>query len=106
MLGTYLYQLFFVGLSGNNLNEPTAVSSLCWQLRSNPELLPDLRETLQHTLHRKIRLSSTSDQQLAELFLQRLAALYMFSRVQLVRAPFTTPGGSPASASRSTAADT
>jgi serine/threonine protein kinase len=51
MLGTYVYQLLFVGLSGNSVSEPESVQSLRAQLKASPSRTKNIRELLRNALY-------------------------------------------------------
>jgi serine/threonine protein kinase len=77
MLGTYVYQLLFVGFSGNSVSEPESVQSLKAQLKASPSRTESIRELLRKALYQPADQEGASCSQNWSAIYRRLTALYL-----------------------------
>ena len=77
MLGTYVYQLFFVGLSGNSVSEPESVQSLKAQLKASPSRAKNMRELLRNALYQPAYQDGASCSRNWSALYRRFTALYL-----------------------------
>ena len=90
VLGVYIYQLFFVGLDGNTVSEPSSIAGLRWQTRTNPELLPNLRAIMRKAaLKQSLREEESTEDAMASIY-RRLTALYVLSQLPGAGAYFSS----------------
>jgi serine/threonine protein kinase len=76
VLGTYLFQLFFVGLQSNGRSEPLCLRSLRAQIKSSPSLQANLRKLVASALSKPAFKKGMNEAQLMSLLYRRLTALY------------------------------
>jgi serine/threonine protein kinase len=90
VLGVYIYQLFFVGLDGNTVSEPSSIAGLRWQTRTNPELLPSLRTIMRKAaLKKSSREGESAEEGMASVY-RRLTALYVLSQLPAASVYFSS----------------
>ena len=77
MLGTYIYQLFFVGLGKNSISTPNSVRSVKAQLESSPSMQKDLWGVLKKSLNTKAYSKNRDMTERVSAIFQRLASLYL-----------------------------
>jgi serine/threonine protein kinase len=80
-LGTYLYQLFFVGIQSNTRSEPLSILSLHAQLKASPSLKEELRDIVTTALSEPAFKKGMDEVLIMSRLYHRLTALYLSLRL-------------------------